>query len=244
MCTTRLRIVSQPMLSTNEYLRSFLSRWRLALQAVPLAPLAVLGRALFWSSDLTRGMRPLPLDGSVVGLAVSGAVFICTFLLNGSLQDYKEAEKLPSEVEAAFQNILISLLLGSHTKSDVDIRTALSNLRSCLAAFVTALDNSVTYATAAGLLRDADMALQRSVSFQASLVATTASNLSIIRAKQARIEIIARTSFPLPAYALLDSVSFCVVLLLILYSPASPLAGYVTTGFFAYVFSYVFSPLL
>ena len=84
------------------------------------------------------------------------------------------------------------------------------------------------------------MALQLSlVARMKGAVAVAASGLSAIRAKQARIEVIARTSFPLTAYALFDSITGSLVLLLVVYMSSTPLAGYVTVGLFTFLFSYM-----
>ena len=69
--------------------------------------------------------------------------------------------------------------------------------------------------------------------------AAVSANMSIIRAKHSRIEVIARTSFPLPAYSLFDSIVIGLITLLVVYSSATPLAGYATIGIFTYLFVYM-----
>ena len=121
----------RPTSKQGHFVRMVLTRWRLAIYALPIAVFAMLMRAVYWNSLMVPGRFPLQLDASTVGPIIAAATFVCTFLVNGALQDFKESEKMPSDVESAFQNILAAIILGARVQG-FNPRSPLNDLRSCL----------------------------------------------------------------------------------------------------------------
>ncbi len=75
-----------------------LAQWRLALRCIPVVAVAVGMRQAVWYGSGMGGW----IDQSVFTSFISLAIFVSAIVMQGLVQDYKEAEKMPSELASAF----------------------------------------------------------------------------------------------------------------------------------------------
>ncbi|WP_313277890.1 hypothetical protein [Timonella senegalensis] len=79
-------------------------------------------------------MDSLPLASSMI----SGGVFVMGLVVSGTLSDYRDAERAPTDVEAS----LYTILRGAESMEKVWGRPNMADLRGRLIAIVTALDTT------------------------------------------------------------------------------------------------------
>lgn len=87
-------------------IRSLWRKHHLTLRILPIVLGVILLKALLVYTD----WQPLPLTALVTAV-VSANVFLLGFLISGSLPDYKEAERLPSEIAASLDALTDEALI-------------------------------------------------------------------------------------------------------------------------------------
>ncbi len=101
-----------------------LKRWRLALQAAPFV-LVLLGcRFAVWYGGGVGGW----VDPAVFTSFIGVVIFVGVVLMQGIIQDFKEAEKMPSELFSALQGLTAALQARWHASCDsiLDLAICLS----------------------------------------------------------------------------------------------------------------------
>ena len=78
--------------------KNILAHWRLALRCIPVVTITVGMRLAVWYGAGIGGW----IDQVVFTSFISLAIFVSAIVIQGLLQDYKEAEKMPSELASAF----------------------------------------------------------------------------------------------------------------------------------------------
>ena len=214
------------------------SRYRLALFVAPLSAAVVGARAAVWQSP-SSGFATLSaqLEPSVVSGFISAAIFVTALLVSGVMADYKEAERFPCELEAAFSSLYAQARHASRLKS-FDAAPALVALHGLLLTAARYFDSSATYVEAAAALAAHEDALMLELDSRGA-AGTASAQLAALRAKLARAHIVRETSFLPPAYTLVDSLVAIVVLLLVLTRQASDVTGYVNAAVFSFLFFYL-----
>ncbi|MFA6429907.1 MAG: hypothetical protein WCV84_05440 [Patescibacteria group bacterium] len=105
-------------------LRSFLrSRWALALKTLPFVALIVLVKFLVHGQQAEF----LTLN-SLFGAIISANIFLIGFLISGVLVDYKESEKLPSELSSHLEALTDEVSIVWQNKRDPVARAFLREL--------------------------------------------------------------------------------------------------------------------
>ena len=87
-----------------------LKRWRIAIFALPLVIVLVAARMVVWYGVGVGGW----IDPSVFTSFIGIVIFVAVILIQGIVQDYKEAEKIPSELFSAFEGLATAVQV-SHT---------------------------------------------------------------------------------------------------------------------------------
>lgn len=96
-------------------INSLLRKHHLTWKILPLTACVVVLKVVL----ISMNWQPLALT-ALVTAAVSADVFLLGFLIAGSLPDYKEAERLPSEVAASLDTITDECLILQTTKPSQD----------------------------------------------------------------------------------------------------------------------------
>jgi hypothetical protein len=95
---------------------SFLHKHHLTFRVLPSIVVVVIAKYVL----MHYGWQPLPLTALVTAV-VSAGVFLLGFLISGSLSDYKEAERLPSEIAASLDALTDESLILRMTKPESSV---------------------------------------------------------------------------------------------------------------------------
>ena len=199
------------------------------------------------------------VDASVVSSFLGASIFVLAIVLGGVMQDYKESEKIPSEIESQFQFLLTHLqyMMADTEAKALPYRPAENPAHRCAIVLHQLLEVVALYLDQAetpveGKLRTMDydtaLALFRRLDarFQAELARTdpkyffppVIAAMSLIRARLSRIHVIRETSFILLGYSLFDTlVAF--ILCLLVTTKYNAQSGLLVSGFFSYLFFYM-----
>jgi len=181
---------------------------------------------------------------TLTGSAIGGGTFICSFLLSGIISDFKEAEKMPTEIRASLENILEEASLLKKNKPTFDfeaikkiiqliVRSLFKgvshehnhmNLQPCLDA-VNSLSNNFLEMEKVGILPNYLVRLK-----------TEQGNL---RKNILRIFHIQRTQFIPSAYILAESIVGLIIFLLLFIKTEGSPESFVLFGFISYMFLYI-----
>ena len=218
-----------------------LARWRVALVALPAAALAGGVRAAVWAGTAaTRSPSAagFTVDAAVLNAFISASIFVLAILVNGVVADFKESEKIPAEIESAFQALLAHVMLSAKMKK-FDPSRELNALRAMLLAIARSIDKTAPYDACARELLAADVALLEALEDHKSAANSTPNFTNTIRSRVSRIFVISDTSFLLPAYALFDTLVAIVHVLLIVAVSSTYPAGIITAAVFSFLFVYL-----
>lgn len=99
----------------GQYLSFFIKRLRIAVQALPGTLLLLLLRYLLWGEEKFPDHITI-IDSTVVPPMIACMSFIMGLVLSNVISDYKESEKVPSELVAYFREFCPPLfLLACHS---------------------------------------------------------------------------------------------------------------------------------
>jgi len=83
-----------------KYTREIIQKWSIALRILPLVLLVAILKFLTHKF----GLEVMELNALFTSL-VAGTIFLIGFLISGVLSDYKESEKIPSELAGSLRNL-------------------------------------------------------------------------------------------------------------------------------------------
>ncbi|MEM1947151.1 MAG: hypothetical protein QXY84_00525 [Candidatus Caldarchaeum sp.] len=111
-----------------------------ALKAFRIAVPAIALKALV----IVLGLEFMPLN-PLIGSVIAGAIFVMGFVLGGLIADYKEAERMPSEIRAALDRIWTETKLFHLSKRDFDIEHVRRQLLAILRSFLVGVEKTRGY---------------------------------------------------------------------------------------------------
>jgi hypothetical protein len=215
--------------------RALWADFRLAWQTLVVVAALVGVRAVLFS----WGFQGLPLT-ALAGSIIAGGVFVMGLVVAGTMSDYKEAERAPSDLAAA----LYALLRDSEAISRAWGRVDLPTLRHRLVAVVDGLRRDID----AGDSREAQAAVEAlSDSFAEmentdvpdSRVAHLRLLQSELRKAVLRIYHLQREEFLPSAWVMINSFVVLILGMLMVSSLDSAVETLVTLGFFTFFFIYL-----
>ena len=127
--------------------RAMFGSYRVAVETVAIVAVLVAIRAVIWNIGIT-GMSTTPLASSIIG----GGVFVMGLVVAGTLSDYRDAERAPTDIAAS----LYALLREAEAMNHVWGKPDLTVLRNRLIAVVTNLRSDIN----AGDTRDCQEAVE------------------------------------------------------------------------------------
>lgn len=183
------------------------SRWKLALKTIPLVAVIVLLK----SAAHYFGYEFLTLN-SLFTAIISANIFLIGFLISGTLVDYKESEKLPSDLAASLETMADEGLIIYKNKKSQEAKNYLQKL----AEFNGSLVEWFYKKERTGIL------MQKLLSFnndflafesqtQANFIARLKQEQNGIRKMINRIHTIRETSFLGTGYAIVEIISAILV---------------------------------
>lgn len=215
--------------------QSVFGNYSLAVQTLALVAILMVIRAVLWKLGI-QGIEPSTLASSIVG----GGVFVMGLVVAGTLSDYRDAERAPTELAAGMYVILREAesyyRLWGHPN--------LPKLRERLVAIVNALRRDID----AGNTRDCQAAIEElSESFMEMESTDVPANYIVrLRAEQAglrktvlRVYHIQREEFLPSAYVMIFSFVVMIITLLMFTKIEGQIESLVTLGFLSFFFLYL-----
>ena len=215
--------------------RAMFGSYRVAVETVAIVAVLVAIRAVIWNLGIT-GMSTTPLASSIIG----GGVFVMGLVVAGTLSDYRDAERAPTDIAAS----LYALLREAEAMNSVWGKPDLAALRNRLIAVVTSLRSDIN----AGNTRDCQEAVEDlSVSLLELEESDVPANYIVrLRAEQAalrkatlRMYHIQREAFLPSAKAMITSLVLIILVMLMFTDMGGQLESLVTLGFLAFFFVYL-----
>lgn len=211
-------------------------KWKLMLTTLPIvAGIAGFKAALeFWV------VWPGAVDFSDVGVVVTAGVFLTGFLLAGTIADYKEAEKIPSNIATTLEVLEEILVLASSNRPALNLTELRGSLLKLTDDIVDWLYTRKQSAQVFEAMANFNLVLQSLEKNGAGPYASRGvPQLANLRANVSRADVIKRTSFLPPAYALLETVLALVIGLILAAKYKSMLAEFILVPVLSLIYVYM-----
>ncbi len=186
-------------------------KWKLMLSTLPVVA-AILALKLFL--DFVVGFQGL-IDFSDVGIILTAGVFLTGFLLAGTMADYKEAEKLPAEIACTLETLEDIFVLAATDRpilSVPDLRRELLALTDAIRDWILRLRTTPEVYAAMTRLSVVLQQLERAGA--GPYASRAVPQLLMLRRSVSRVDVIVRTGFLPPAYALLEALVVMIITLM------------------------------
>ena len=211
-------------------------KWKLMVSTLPVV-LALLGLKLFL--EYVLGFEGL-IDFSDVGIILTSGVFLIGFLLAGTMADYKEAEKLPADLSCTLETIEEIFVLAATDRPALD----LAGLRRELLTLTDAIRDWLlrrvsTPEVYAAMTRLSEVLQQLERAGAGPYASRAVPQLLMLRRSISRIDVIVRTGFLPPAYALLEVLIVMIISLMMIARFRSVIAESLLVPFVALVNIYM-----
>jgi hypothetical protein len=175
-----------------------------------------------------------------VGVVLTGAVFLTGFLLAGTMADYKESEKLPGEVSATLETIeeVFTLAAAQRPSLDLkDLQTRVLTLTDTIRSWLTKNVNTAQLYEGFAQMNLTIVQLEKNGA--GPYASRAVPQVLMLRRAVGRIDVIRRTGFLPPAYALLEVLLAVILGLLMVAKFKSAVGTFVLVPFFALVNIYM-----
>jgi len=176
-------------------------KWRLMLTTLPYVA-AILAAKIFLQFVLGFGGL---VDFSDVGIVLTAGVFLLGFLLAGTMADYKEAEKIPAELASTLEAIEEIFVLAATNHPGLDpagLRRGLLSMTDTIKEWLLKKRPTPDVYHAMSGLNGLIQQLEREGA--GPYASRAVPQLLAVRRNVSRIDVIVRTGFLPPAYALLE----------------------------------------
>ncbi len=188
-------------------------KWKLMLTTLPIVVLMAGVKLVLDLYFEFQGLVPF----ADVGVILTACVFLIGFLLAGTMADYKESERLPAEIAATLETIEEIFALAAINRPGLKLPA----LRRSVLELTDGIKNWLVHR---GRTDDVYGALSRmgevigclEVEGAGPYASRAVPQLMTVRRNVARIDVIARTGFLPPAYALLEVLVVMVIGLMLI----------------------------
>jgi hypothetical protein len=175
-----------------------------------------------------------------VGVVLTAGVFLTGFLLTGTLSDYKEAEKLPAEVATTLELLEELLVLAASTRSTLKLGELRASLLTMTDGVRDWLFKRKTTAQVFEALSAFNGVLETLERDGAGPYASRAvPQLASLRKTVSRMDVISRTGFLPPAYALLETLLGLILILVVCSKYKSTLAEFILVPVLTLIYVYM-----
>jgi hypothetical protein len=185
-----------------------LQKWHIAIKILPL----VIFVALLKFGTHHFGLELMDLNALFTSL-VAGTIFLIGFLISGVLTDYKESEKIPSELTASLRTLLDDSITISKIKQPETANRFIEFQKSFIKLIADWLYKKERTKT---ILKKISQMNEFFIDFdkegiQANYIIKMKNEQNMIRKIVMRIDTIRDTSFAGSAYAILEAMGFLTV---------------------------------
>jgi hypothetical protein len=200
------------MISTESILKSrksILQKWSIALKILPLV--IIVGLLKFASHYF--GLELMELNALFTSL-VAGTIFLIGFLISGVLSDYKESEKIPSELSASMRTLLDDTYTILKSKDSVTAHKFIASQKGLVSfLFEWLYKKQRTKAMLYKISQMNDFFVEfEKEGIQANYIIKLKNEQNTIRRILLRIDTIRDTAFAGTAYAIVEAMGFLTVI--------------------------------
>jgi hypothetical protein len=217
-------------------LKSALQKWNIAIKILPL----VIFVGLLKFGSHYSGLELMELNALFTSL-VAGTIFLIGFLISGVLSDYKESEKLPSELTASLR----TLMDDSYTISKIKQPETANRFMEFQKLFMKSItdwlykkERSKTMLNKISQMNEFFIDFDKE-GIQANYIIKMKNEQNTIRKIVMRIDTIRDTSFAGSAYAILEAMGFLTVTGLLVIKIEPFYASLFLTLLIAFLISYM-----
>ncbi|HMV43605.1 MAG TPA: hypothetical protein PK079_00125 [Leptospiraceae bacterium] len=211
-------------------------KWKLMMTTLPYMVVVIAINYLLSNLLQFEGI----IDFADVGLVLTGGIFLIGFMLAGTMSDYKESEKLPSEIACTLEALeeTIDAVCASKDLNGKNMKAILFEITSDIYNWFY---KKISYEQMFSSLSRLDSVISQMEKVGASSYATRMlGELNSLRKIITRIGVIARTSFLSTGYALLEVLITAIIILLLISKFKSVLAEYILIGFVSLIYIYMY----
>lgn len=213
-----------------------MNKWKLMLTTLPFVLVVTAVKAFL---EYGLGFSGVVEFGDV-GVVLTGAVFLTGFLLAGTMADYKESEKLPGDVATTLETIEELFVLATTNRPGLDVKALQGHVLTLTDAIREWLVKGRTTPQVFEALTEMNGVIQKLEGGGAGPYASRAvPQLLMLRRAVSRIDVISRTGFLPPAYALLEVLLAMILGLLLVAKFKSPVAEFILVPFVSLVNVYM-----
>jgi hypothetical protein len=213
-----------------------LIKWRLMLTSLPYVAAAVIVKLALEHLINFSGV----IEFSDVGLVLTGGVFLVGFMLAGTMADYKESEKIPADIACTLETVEETIAQAAVAKPGFDdkaLRATLFDLTQGIYDWMyKKLSQERLFAKVEELARVAHALEKAGAAGYASRVLGEVHNLRKILT---RVAVISRTGFLASGYALLETLTAAIVMLMMISKFKSAVAELILIAFVSLIFTYM-----
>lgn len=216
-------------------MRKIFGSYRVAIETVVIVAALIAIRAVLWSIGV-EGISTSPLTSSIV----AGGVFVMGLVVAGTLSDYRDAERAPTDLAAGLYAILREAESFEKVWGKPDLRA----LRERLIAVVTTLRSDIN----TGNTRDCQAAVEEvgeslleleESDVPAGYVVRLRSEQAGLRESLLRVYQLQREQFLPSAKAMIYSIVVVILLMLLVTNMGGLAESLITLGFLSFFFLYL-----
>jgi len=211
-------------------------KWKLMLTTLPMVAGVTVVKLIL---DRALGFTGV-VEFSDVGIVLTGGVFLLGFILAGTMSDYKEAEKIPGEVATTLETIEEIFVLASTGRPGLklpDLRRQVLGLLDDIKAWL--LKKKKTPEVFAAMTRMTATVRTLEKEGAGPYASRAVPQVLMMRKNIQRIDVISRTGFLPPAYALLEVLLAMILMLLLVAKFKSVIAESILVPFVTLVNLYM-----
>jgi len=184
------------------------SRWKLAVKTTPLVIFIILLKLLIHY----LGYEFLTLNALFTAI-ISANIFLIGFLISGVLADYKESEKIPSDIASSIATMADEGLIIIKNKNSVEAKNYLHHLKNFNESLIYWFYKKEKTENIMKQLKDFnDYFLAFENQTQANFIARLKQEQSLLRKIVNRVHTIRETSFCGTGYAITEIITFFLTL--------------------------------
>lgn len=176
-------------------------KWKLMLTTLPFVAVVTIIKLALELGVQFSGV----VEFSDVGVVLTGAVFLTGFLLAGTMADYKESEKIPGELATTLETIEEIFVLAATNRPQLklaELRRHMLTLTDGIKDWL--LKRQTTAQVFEAMTRLNGVIRQLEKDGAGPYASRAVPQLLWVRKNVSRIDVISRTGFLPPAYALLE----------------------------------------
>ncbi len=217
-------------------MRLSMIKWKLMLTTIPITLLILAIKFGIEHVLMYEGL----VKFSEIGLVITGGIFLIGFMLAGTMADYKESEKIPSEIACAIETIEDTILLGHGYKGGYD----LSEMRRQLNEVTEAIINWFKHNGAEeDVFRRLNSITNIALTMEKAGIGAIASRVTgeqhNLRKLFSRVNVIKKTGFLVTGYALLEVLTVVIIALMLVSKFENETISIIIITFITQIFVYM-----